>query len=74
MYDGPFPSQGHGDLPLMAGVISTVCTEVLILFKHPVCTIQLSFSGIITRVFDDNLNICTYLLVETFWKFSGYVV
>jgi len=74
MYDGPFPSQGHGDLPLMAGVISTVCAEVLIVFKHPVHTVQLSFSGIITRVFDDNLNICTYLLVETFWKFSGYVV
>jgi len=58
----------------MAGVINTVCAEMLIVFKHPVHTVQLSFSGIITRVFDDNLNICTYLLVETFWKFSGYVV
>jgi hypothetical protein len=55
-------------------VISTVCAEMLIVFKHPVHTVQLSFSGIIKRVFDDNLNICTYLLVETFWKFSGYVV
>jgi len=74
MYDGPFPSQGHGDLPLMAGVIITVCAEMLFVSKHPVCTVQLSFSGIIKRVFDDNLNICTYLLVETSWKFSGYVV
>ena len=74
MYDGPFPSQGHGDLQLMAGVIGTVCAEMLIVFKHPVLTVQLSFSGIIMRVFDNNLNICTYLLVETLWKFSGYVV
>jgi len=74
MYDGPFPSQGHGDLPLMAGITITVCAEMLFVFKYPVRIIQLSFSGIIKRVFDDNLNICTYLLVETFWKFSGYVV
>jgi hypothetical protein len=74
MYDGPFPSQSHGDLPLMAGVVFTVCAEMFFVFKHPVRTIQLSFSGIIKRVFDDNLNICTYLLFETFWKFSGYVV
>jgi len=30
MYDGPFPSRGCGDLPLMAGVIITVCAEMLI--------------------------------------------
>jgi hypothetical protein len=74
MCDGPFFSQGHADIPLMVGVISTVCAGMPIVFKHPVHTVQLSFSGIIKRVFYDIFNICTYLLVETFWKFSGYVV
>jgi hypothetical protein len=47
----------------MAGVISTVCTAMHFVFKHPVHTVQLSFSGIIKRVFDDKEFKYLYLLV-----------